>query len=95
MKDKENGFNYIDSIFDLDVFGAIQIPHHGSRDNFDEEIISKACNAHVYFTSAGEKNHYGHPHCKVIKTLLHNYKFIAIVSESSEPFVMNFKIYNF
>lgn len=47
--------------------GLIQVPHHGSRYNFNPKLIRKNCQ---YIISAGTKNRFGHPHGSVLKALL-------------------------
>ncbi len=59
--------------------GCIQIPHHGSSHNYNEEF-SKLDAIHVI--SAGYRNQYRHPHSSVIKDLTLNDCRVHIVSEN-------------
>lgn len=60
--------------------GCIQIPHHGSRHNYNGEFAK--LDAYTII-SAGKKNQYRHPHNYVIKDLLLHNKNPLIVSEES------------
>lgn len=64
--------------------GCIQIPHHGSKNNYNANI--SVYNAY-YVISAGIKNMYGHPHSFVIKNLLLNDAHPFIVTEEAESAV--------
>jgi len=59
--------------------GCIQIPHHGSRHNYNKYLAK--FNAY-YVMSAGMCNRYQHPHTMVIKDLLFNGHFPYIVTEN-------------
>ncbi len=59
--------------------GCIQIPHHGSRHNYNKYLAK--FNAY-YVMSAGTCNRYQHPHTMVIKDLLFNGHFPYIVTEN-------------
>lgn len=49
--------------------GCVQVPHHGSKHNFNNEIL----NLDSYFIiSAGYDNPFGHPHAAVIKQFMFN-----------------------
>ena len=41
--------------------GLIQIPHHGSKENFSKDIFKISNKCENYFLSHGIKNRYGHP----------------------------------
>ena len=62
--------------------GCLQIPHHGSRHNYNTELLSLS-NCPYYLISAGEKNKYRHPHNMVIKDILLNHKYPIIITEHS------------
>lgn len=59
--------------------GCVQIPHHGSRHNYNKSLAK--LNAY-YVVSAGTCNRYQHPHTMVIKDLLFNGHFPYIVTEN-------------
>lgn len=59
--------------------GCIQIPHHGSKYNYNKELGK--LNAYCII-SAGMNNRYQHPHSMVIKDLLFNGNFPHIVTEN-------------
>ena len=64
----------------LDYVGCWQIPHHGSRHNFNPEIANiEEC---VFVISAGYSNKYRHPHLTVIKDLLAKRVPFFIVDEN-------------
>lgn len=50
-----------------DNVGVIQIPHHGSKHNFNSRLLSKA---HWFVISAGSENRYKHPHASVLKEII-------------------------
>ena len=59
-----NSFNsYWDSI------GLIQIPHHGSKHNFNCEFSK---NNSAFIISSGFSNKYRHPHTQVLKEIINN-----------------------
>lgn len=70
---------------------TIQVPHHGSADNFNNSILlyySKADRQWhnfekplFYIISAGINNSYGHPSCSVICELIKAMNFVHIVTE--------------
>lgn len=61
--------------------GCVQIPHHGSRYNYNHQLL-KIGNSGYYIISSGEKNKYRHPHDLVIKDILFDGKYPIIVTES-------------
>lgn len=48
--------------------GLVQIPHHGSKHNYNSKLRDITEGA-VYFASVGLKNSYGHPHKEVMQDL--------------------------
>lgn len=60
--------------------GCVQIPHHGSWRNFNDEFLDKDS---YFIISAGSKSR-NHPSCSVIKKLLFNKKIPYIVNEFFE-----------
>lgn len=58
--------------------GILQVPHHGSKHNFNVALLAKAC---FYIISAGAENKYKHPHAKVLKEIISHRQPFAWVSE--------------
>lgn len=63
--------------------GLIQIPHHGSKDNFNSEILNLNTNNRHYVLSYGTQNQYGHPSHYVASSVLSTGKYLAMVNENS------------
>lgn len=61
-----------------DNIGCVQIPHHGSRHNYNRELAT--CNAN-FVISAGRTNRYQHPHGLVVKDLLLHQRDVYLVTE--------------
>ena len=68
---QENGdMSLIDDLrkrlnFVRDHIGLIQLPHHGSKDNFNTKLFSIGVPTKVFFASYGNTNSYGHPSPRV------------------------------
>ena len=61
-----------------DLIGCIQIPHHGSQHNFNDEF----CKHDAYFViSAGLGNQYKHPNADVLAKLYAEKSFLAVVTQ--------------
>lgn len=62
--------------------GTIQIPHHGSINEFNEDFFDKK----TYFCpiSAGKNSIHGHPSSSVIASILSNNSFPIIINESPD-----------
>ena len=58
--------------------GTIQLPHHGSEDNFNVDLLTTG---DFFIISAGYKNRYKHPHVKVLKELALHRCLYAWVTE--------------
>lgn len=67
----------------LDSVGTIQIPHHGSIENFNEDFFDDN-KKKSYFCpiSVGSNNSYGHPSCSVINSIFFNNSLPIIISDS-------------
>lgn len=61
-----------------DQIGIIQLPHHGSENNFNTDLLSRG---EFFVISAGHKNKYRHPHVKVLKELALHRRLFAWVTE--------------
>ena len=62
--------------------GCIQIPHHGSKNNYNKELANDP--RKVYVISAGEHNPYGHPDDSVIKDLYIKRSSFHVVTEDKQ-----------
>lgn len=81
LKDPGN-WNYIKEYFKSyhRFIGTVQIPHHGSIYSYSERLSEEMKHCH-FIICAGYNNPYGHPHSKVIASLLKGPNAIHIVSE--------------
>lgn len=70
--------NYCGSL--IDQIGVLQLPHHGSRHNYNSCMLK---NNPVCFISAGRANKYGHPHRVVTEDVfIKTRAFPLLVTES-------------
>jgi len=53
----------------LPCASGILVPHHGSKDSWDDKFLDKIRSSAVWYTSAGVNNQYQHPHQPVITAL--------------------------
>lgn len=67
-----------------DKIGCIQIPHHGSRHNFNEDLLD---NANFFIISAGFNNRFRHPHNIVINNMLSRGITPNVITEHKGTFV--------
>ncbi len=64
--------------------GCVQIPHHGSRHNFNTALL----NMNAFFViSAGNANKFRHPHSMVIKEMLMQGCIPYVITENNESSV--------
>ena len=61
---------------------CIQIPHHGSKENFSAQIYSKITSLPISVISCGISNQYNHPSDKVVKSMGLNSSAIHIVTDN-------------
>lgn len=61
--------------------GCIQVPHHGSYKNYNENLSKFDA---FYIISVGQNNAYRHPTGSVVKSLIYNRKYPFIVTERRE-----------
>lgn len=66
-----------------DYIGLIQVPHHGSRHNFNPAIMKEFPNAGIFFYSFGYNNNYTHPYAGVKIVLLAKRKHVIEITEES------------
>ena len=65
------------------TIGLIQLPHHGSIDNFNIGILDVNKDNQRYMLSYGTNNQYGHPAHYVIGSILSTGRYLALVNEDS------------
>lgn len=70
-----------------DSIGCVQVPHHGSKHNFNPKLLEFRC---IYVISAGFSNRYRHPHASVVKQFLFNHVMPYIVTEKDESELVTF-----
>lgn len=58
--------------------GLMQVPHHGSKNNFNSDLLF-ICNGYqLCFASFKKQNHYGHPSYKVVEDIMQSNDFIGV-----------------
>lgn len=73
---------------DYSSLGCIQIPHHGSKDNFSAQVYSGITSLPVSVISCGISNQYGHPSDKVVKSVgLHSSALHIITENKGSQFI--------
>ena len=65
-----------------DSIGCIQVPHHGSKNNYNEELT--ADRSRYYVISAGIQNQYRHPSDNVVKDMLFKGNSFSVVTERKD-----------
>lgn len=70
--------------------GFIQVPHHGSSHNCNDNLINK--NA-IYFISVGEKNRYKHPSPEVVHDITFKYSNNLYIVKEDKGVVIIFNNY--
>lgn len=76
-----------------EMIGTIQVPHHGSKDNYNTKLL-ETYDLHknswtprhrrvVYVISVGESNTYGHPDGFVMNEVVSQGHFLKLVTEAS------------
>ncbi|HFI0461961.1 TPA: MBL fold metallo-hydrolase [Streptococcus suis] len=78
-KQKWNSIEVVYSKYFRNI-SLVQIPHHGSKYNYNEGFRKKMNHA-TYFVSAGKNNRYRHPHKEVVIDLILNQKCFNIITE--------------
>jgi hypothetical protein len=66
----------------FDDISTVQIPHHGSRHNYNQELNFKP--NIISIISAGINNRFSHPHNVTIKNILLQQGIVVLVTEESE-----------
>ncbi len=67
----------------FDYIECVQLPHHGSRHNFNTEFLN-FLNCKYYFASAGYRNKYKLPSISVLLEIFYSGKYPIIVTEQSK-----------
>ena len=65
--------------------GCLQLPHHGSNDNFNDGFLKLDC---FYIACVGENNKYGHPGNIVVNKIMKNNKPLFIVTENTSELLL-------
>lgn len=65
--------------FDLDTIGTIQVPHHGSKENWKDEM--KDGDSREYVVSSGSTNCYHHPDFWVVADIVREGHVVHVVNE--------------
>lgn len=60
----------------------VQVPHHGSKHNFNDRICCKFADSKIFFISAGEKNQYRHPSRTVFEKIFFSHNYVCLVTEN-------------
>lgn len=72
----------------LDLIGSVQIPHHGSKHNFDPNVIPTIPGAFSCFYAYGTNNQYGHPFVGIRMMMMAHHKSVFEVTERPETEVV-------
>lgn len=64
-----------------EYIGCVQVPHHGSKHNFNEEFLKLKC---IYVISAGTTNKYQHPNARVLKDFVMERILPFVVTENDD-----------
>lgn len=65
----------------IDSILMAQVPHHGAGKNWKRKILNDISNCEFWVISAGFRNRYRHPSCKVIKDICSKWKKYFWVNE--------------
>ena len=85
LLNKKTGFPYL-----WDTVSGIQVPHHGSRNNFNCELYVNPC---VGYISAGSRNRHKHPNVDTLVNIHKKGCWPIVVSE--DPSSMQVEVYRF
>lgn len=64
---------------------GVQIPHHGSRNNYADELYNKRCYA---IASAGSSNRFHHPNIDTLINIFHQRCMPFVVTEAKNTIIM-------
>jgi len=62
---------------------VFQIPHHGAKGNWNENLLGDLNNCFYWIANSGIKNKYNHPSFKIFMDIISNNKCFINVNESS------------
>ena len=91
LNQASGGYGIIEAIYHNlgDVrhnIGTIQVPHHGSEKNFNDDILLHS-SPNLYFASFGKQNSYGHPSYRVVEDIeMHNH-FVGVTEDRNSALV--------
>lgn len=68
----------------LDKISFFNVPHHGSKKDFDEHVAKQIPNGAQFVISASQNNSYGHPHNEITHMLLKNGRRVHWVSDDPQ-----------
>lgn len=90
-KNNDALWNRFSTFFDYDTIGTIQVPHHGSKENWRDEM--KEGDAREYVVSSGATNTYHHPDYWVVRSIANEGHFVHVVHEkTASMFEESFRI---
>jgi len=65
-----------------DLVGTIQIPHHGSKKDFNDNFLGH--HSLICPISFGNENTYGHPNIKAVETIASRFSIPVLITENTE-----------
>ena len=77
--------NFYISMSVWDTICGVQIPHHGSRDNYAADLYENQCYA---IASAGASNKYHHPNIDTLINIFHQRCMPFVVTEAKNTIIM-------
>jgi hypothetical protein len=78
----------------IDNIHVFQVPHHGSKYNFNSDVFEVFKNSEIFFMSVGLKNRHRHPNKDVLLDILNKGKILKCVNEKAETgFNIKYYIY--
>lgn len=108
-KSKQSETILLETIYDLlpkSIFnnlGAIQVPHHGGKDNFHETIFKYCKDSDLpwdfipryllYFISVGKENKYGHPDGDILRKLMLSPHLLSVITDDASTKLIQEGIY--
>ena len=72
---------YYENVLDKSLF--FLLPHHGSKDNWNKNLLKKLPNNEFFIASAGLNNRYNHPSCSVFADILCEDRIPIFVNEKN------------
>ena len=84
-KRKEEFFNHFTNL--LRTVQIVQLSHHGSKNGWNDKLISETPSSCLYIASHAVKNKYAHPHKEVLILLARSQRQYISVSEYDEWYV--------